>query len=304
MKTSELAHGNWFHILTNFGISESFLKGKHTACPLCGGTDRFRYDDYKGNGNYFCSGCGPNAGFNLLMKFKDWTYAEAAREIDYYLGKDAIERPIPKKKIDYDDRKVAIEKILKRSKKAEAGDAVYEYLNNRGLDHVPSAIGYCSNLFHVEAKKKYEGMVCRIVDVNGLTVSLHRTFLKDGKKAPVNNPRKILAPIGTIKGCAIRLFKVKDELLGIAEGIESSLAVQRLFNIPCWAAMNAGNLETFEPPEDVRGIIIYGDNDKNNRGQQAANILSGRLVKKGLEVDIMIPDTEGNDWLDELNNIS
>jgi len=280
MKTSEAAHGKWRYILTNLGIKESFLKGKHVSCPLCGGKDRFRFDDRTGSGDYFCNKCGAGKGFKLLMKFNQWTFAEAAREIDEFLGNKTFKELPPEPKINYDSRMEALQKILNKSKKVERGDGVYKYLNNRGINQIPSSIGICSSLFNVEAKKSFEAMVCRIVDAQGKTVSLHRTFLKDGKKAPVKNPRKICSPIGTIRGCAIRLFKEK-ELLGISEGIETSLAVQELFKMPCWAVMNAGNLEAFEPPETVRDIVIYADNDLNKRGEEAANILGDRLTKQG-----------------------
>ena len=39
------AHGRWPGVLTAFGIPAGMLVNRHGPCPLCGGTDRFRFDD-------------------------------------------------------------------------------------------------------------------------------------------------------------------------------------------------------------------------------------------------------------------
>src|SRR3546814_2638776 len=40
----------WPSILPQFGISPSYLTGKQTPCPTCGGKDRFRFDNKDGRG--------------------------------------------------------------------------------------------------------------------------------------------------------------------------------------------------------------------------------------------------------------
>ena len=73
-------------ILLQLGIDEQFLTGKHTACPLCEGTDRFRFDNQKGSGSYICNQCGAGYGFDLLMAVHGWTFATAAAEVDKVVG--------------------------------------------------------------------------------------------------------------------------------------------------------------------------------------------------------------------------
>ena len=46
----EVAQGRWRSILTVLGIDERALSGKHGPCPMCGGKDRFRFDDREGRG--------------------------------------------------------------------------------------------------------------------------------------------------------------------------------------------------------------------------------------------------------------
>ena len=64
------ANGRWYEILTSLGVSAHYLQDKHGPCPLCGGKDRFRWDDLEGRGTYICNQCGAGTGVTLVMKFK------------------------------------------------------------------------------------------------------------------------------------------------------------------------------------------------------------------------------------------
>ncbi len=55
MSTIERARGRWSEILPRLGIDARFLRNRHGPCPLCGGKDRFRFDDRDGSGSYFCN---------------------------------------------------------------------------------------------------------------------------------------------------------------------------------------------------------------------------------------------------------
>ena len=59
------AQGHWTKILISNGIDEKFLKNKHGPCPVCGGKDRFRFDNKDGRGTFFCNHCGPGDGVGL-----------------------------------------------------------------------------------------------------------------------------------------------------------------------------------------------------------------------------------------------
>jgi putative DNA primase/helicase len=58
MNTVERARGRWREILPIFGIETRYLHNRHGPCPLCGGKDRFRFDDRDGSGSYYCNQCG------------------------------------------------------------------------------------------------------------------------------------------------------------------------------------------------------------------------------------------------------
>ena len=62
---AEIATGRWGYILPALGMPEEFLKDKHGACPMCGGKDRFRYDNKQGRGTWICNQCGAGDGYSL-----------------------------------------------------------------------------------------------------------------------------------------------------------------------------------------------------------------------------------------------
>jgi putative DNA primase/helicase len=119
-----------------------------------------------------------------------------------------------------------------------------------------------------------------------------------GRKAPVDAPRRLMA--GTVaKGAAIRLAPPGDAL-GIAEGIETALSASVLFGVPCWAALNAAMLATWQPPPKITRIIIFGDNDASYSGQAAAYALARRLGSENCAVEVRLPTEPGTDWNDVL----
>ncbi len=60
------AKGRWPDILAELGIEISRNR-KHGPCPVCGGKDRFRFDDKDGSGTFFCNQCVPKSGDGLAL---------------------------------------------------------------------------------------------------------------------------------------------------------------------------------------------------------------------------------------------
>jgi hypothetical protein len=112
-------------------------------------------------------------------------------------------------------------------------------------------------------------MVAMLIGPDDKPSTLHRTYLTvEGCKASVADPRRLM-PGKVKKGSAVRLFP-HEGVLGIAEGIETAFAAADLFGVPCWAAINSGMLADWDPPAEVREVIIFGDNDAKAAGQAAA----------------------------------
>ena len=142
-------------------------------------------------------------------------------------------------------------------------------------------------------------MVALVSGQDGKGVTLHRTYLNGTKKADLESPKKLMPHGGNMKGAAIRLFKPTD-VLGVAEGIETACAATQMFDIPTWACVSSTILESFEPPDNVRKVVIFADNDNNYVGQSAAYRLAKKLYGKPFDriVDVQIPTLK--DFNDEL----
>ena len=90
----DLTNGRWPDLLSHFcALSPEQLSDKHQPCPLCGGKDRYRFDDRDGTGSWFCNQCGgrdqmggAGSGMDLLMRFTGWTFNEAVSRIRSYLN--------------------------------------------------------------------------------------------------------------------------------------------------------------------------------------------------------------------------
>jgi putative DNA primase/helicase len=142
------------------------------------------------------------------------------------------------------------------------------------------------------------GMLAMVSAPTGKPAMLHRTFLTpDGKKAPVDKVRMFCA--GKVPtGSAVRLAP-SAPFMGVAEGVETSLAAAQMFGVPTWAALCDRGVEKFEPPTAVEHLIIFGDNDANGAGQRAAYALAARLSSR-TRIEVRIPDQPDTDWNDVL----
>jgi len=296
MKARELATGKWRSVLTQLGVPEASLDGKHHPCPSSGqGSDRFRFADRNGSGNYFCD-CsqGEKGGMGLLMCCRGLGYAEAAREVERVVGGAKEEAKKPAR-----DPRIALNAT--RRKLTPPGSEVIEYLRGRGLSVAP-AIKQARLDYWVSGERigDYECMVALVTGADGSPQSYHVTYLVGGNKADVETPRKLMTPVDTVTGGAIRLFPAAKEM-GVAEGIETAIAASILFRLPVWAAVSAGCLEAFVPPDECEHLTVFGDNDASYTGQAAAYALAKRMTKAGRECVVIVPQTVG-DWNDVLLN--
>jgi len=93
-KINDIARGHWLFILSRLaGLSKSELSDKHGPCPLCGGKDRYRFDDDDERGTWFCNQCGGKeqqggggTGMDLLLRKNNWTFKYAVTQIKSVLG--------------------------------------------------------------------------------------------------------------------------------------------------------------------------------------------------------------------------
>lgn len=297
----EVAVGRWPAILVGFGLSMRFLSGKHAPCPLCGGKDRFRFDNKEGRGTYHCSQCGPGDGFSLLLKWSKQPFATIADQIRKIVGDSSLQPVIPPAP-DPNQQLDAIRRVWKRSRTPESNGPVDLYVRSR-LRHSWPLVGVRE---HPAARREaggsgYPAMIWPIQTHAGDLVNLHITLLTPaGEKAPVEKS-KLYMPGSLPSGAAVRLCPA-GEVMGIAEGIETAMAASLMHDdMPVWAATNANLLTKWEPPEITTKVVVFADNDANYTGQSAAYQLANRLVtQRKIAVEVIVPRETGKDFADVL----
>jgi putative DNA primase/helicase len=296
----EAARGRWHEILPAFGISSQYLKNKHGPCPMCGGRDRWRFDDKEGTGTFYCSQCGSGDGFMLLQKFSSEGFLNLSKQVE------KIVHTSTKQPRQQNDARMTPEQALARCKtiwdKAEPvteGSPVGKYHLNRFGRIFDRPSIRSGRMFHPDERREIPVMICKISDWGGKPANLHLTFLDHhGRKARVSPQRKILQ--GSVpEGGAIRLAR-GGASLGIAEGVETALSAEMLFGIPVWSAINTSILTKWAPPSGVEEITVFADNDLNYAGQSKAYALANRLSLKGFKVSVRVPPEPGQDWNDVL----
>jgi len=289
MKIPDAARGRWRELLPAFGIDTRLLTGKHVSCPVCGGKDRFRFDDRDGVGSFYCAQCGAGDGFTLAMKATGKSFREVADIIAQELGIKNTLDPQYSAKPKNDQRKL-LQSVWDGGRKPEDGSHVSLYLIGRVGCQWPSNA--------IREGIQYTTMIAKIIGADDKPVNLHVTYLtKDGQKADVTPNRKVL-PGSLPEGCAIRLAPAAG-IMGVAEGIETAISASLMFDMPVWACVNASLLAKWIPPDIAKVVYVFGDNDLNYTGQAAAYRLANRLaVQFKLGVEIRIPDLPGTDWND------
>ena len=295
--TIERARGRWREILPQLGIETHFLCNKHGPCQICGGKDRFRFDDREGSGSYYCNQCGPGPGLLLIRKLRGWDHKTACAAVDKIIGSGNLAPPTQHSPKSAERRAATIQRLLRDARQP---DVVTAYLRRRGIAVTSDVLkGYWRCPYYDEDRRKligtFRAVIAPIVGPDGTLQSVQRIY-----DADLDPRKKIMPPIDTISGAAVRLHEPLDEL-GIAEGVETALAVRQLYGLPVWAALSEGGIKSFCPRSGLQQLHIFADNDSNYVGQVAAFNLARRLRRDGLTVDVHVPPVADTDWLDVLN---
>lgn len=264
MKIREItnkAQDRWSYILQSLNIKVG--NGKHCPCPVCGGKDRFRFDNKNGRGTYICNQCGSGDGLNLIKLFFNCDAKEASKIVSKCLLINQNHNDfIYKSTSTYETKELEIldypicRKIEYLLSKAVLGKS--NYLTQKGLNFEVPILNNKLFVPLVNIKGQYTGG--QFID-------------HDGKKYLMKGSKKKGAFI-VIKSKLNRPLDVK-KILGsasnivICEGLATGLSI--------WAfrpesivisAIDAGNIiHVAKAVRDINQnvkIIIAGDNDIGN----------------------------------------
>lgn len=296
--TKQRAQGKWTGIISHI-CGEQATSRKHGPCPICGGKDRYRYDNKNGNGDWYCNVCGVGDGFRLLQETLGVDFAEAARQVDRLIATVPLDDEPFKPDIDIKKRQRNLNTLWKNAK---APQFAIEYLRHRGIPEqviksLTSDVRGIESCWHSGDACHYPAMLALIRSPKGKPVSIHRTYI-----GAQDNGKKIMPPIETINGGYVKLGE-PDKHLVIAEGIETALAASAVTNMPAWATISAHGMEQFKTiPRHVESVIIVADNDHSFTGQAAAFKCAANLRnRKGIATQVWMPAIEGDDMLDTLS---
>lgn len=298
--TKQAARGKWDAIITHF-LGPKAVSRKHTSCPICGGSDRYRYDNKRNDGDWICNHCGAGDGFKLLMGALGSGFAETAKSVDSIVGN--IEAEPFRDNIDMGRRRQALNDTWKHAKSPKT---VAQYLTGRNIpawviQQAKDLRGH-PNMLHVDDENNHSyrpAMAALIRNSKGEPISIHRTYLGINQKE-----KKIMPPLENITGGAVRLGEPNDTLV-LAEGIETALAAWAITGHPAWATISAHGLAEFKSiPRHVTKVIIAGDNDASFTGQAAA-FECAKYMKNRLNVETVVtmPKQLGYDMQDVLSRL-
>ncbi|EPU3564141.1 primase-helicase zinc-binding domain-containing protein [Escherichia sp. MOD1-EC4550] len=264
--TVKQACGHWPRILPALGVT--VIKNRHLTCPVCGGSDRFRFDDKEGRGTWFCNQCGAGDGLKLVEKVFGVTPSEAAGKVNAETGNLPPVAPevIAVAEAETEaDRKAAATLAVRLMEKTRPATS-NAYLTCKGFPALE-----CLTL---TAMHKTGGVTFRAGDVvvplydnTGVLVNL-QLINADGLKRTLKG--------GQVKGAChiIEGKKQAGKRLWIAEGYATALTVHHLTGETVMVALSSVNLLSLASLARQKypacQIVLAADRDLNGDGQSKA----------------------------------
>lgn len=283
-----VARHRWPSILHQFNIVVP-ANNKHGPCPVCGGKDRFRFDDREGRGTWFCNQCEPHAGdgLDLLAKAMKVSVSEAAHWLATLLPITAV---VPVENMSVEpDIATAVKELLSHCQYQTS-----PYLLKKQLDDRVQVLGDTSR-----ADSGYPSgtTVFTLVNVDG-TLTGAQVIAPDGQKRFLKHSR--------LAGAFVVVRhddRIQPETIIIAEGVATALAICRFATGSVFAALSATNMVNVATALKAKypqaNFILAGDNDadgqrKDNPGRHYAEKAAAAVGR-----NVALPPTsEKMDWDD------
>ncbi|TCN87875.1 primase-helicase zinc-binding domain-containing protein [Shewanella fodinae] len=280
------ANGHWFDVLNGLGIAVHC--NKHQPCPVCGGKDRFRFDDKDGRGTWFCNQCEPNSGDGLALVCHTFGVKpyQAACMVAPLVGLD-MGQPIDAERVKRHQKRAEQQQLQRQQQQLKArekaaqlaysiarnycclADASNAYLQSKGV--LPFGSLQLKAPITINGGKAIKSDTLVIPVFNGAHISSLQFIASDG--------RKTFLAGGQIKGGMFPLCSqiTATGTIYIGEGFATCAAVAEdkpASQVIC--AFNAGGLvdvaqivRRYRPQAE---IIILADNDISGTGKHYARL--------------------------------
>ncbi|WP_275554664.1 primase-helicase zinc-binding domain-containing protein [Mixta sp. Marseille-Q2659] len=284
--TVKAATGLWPQLLPALGISIHAC-GRHGACPVCGGKDRFRFDNQDGRGTWLCNQCGAGDGLNLVEKALAVNTKEAAVRVAGMLG------TLPQATLTGPGKPE--DKASAQTDAAEQAQALIAaavirtdnaYLLSKGL-HDTQVLTLSAGLRCGGISFAAGDLLVPLTGEDGTAVNVQLISAAGDKRT---------LPGGRVKGAWHLAGRPDGKTLWLTEGYATGLTVHRLTGQAVYVALSANNLPALAAqlrqvyPDAL--MLIAADHDDNGTGQlkaeEAAKICGGKAA---------LPPVNG-DWND------
>lgn len=263
-------NGAWRQTLENYGCH--LPSGRHHGpCPVCGGKDRFRFDDKDGRGTWFCSQCDPQSGGGLLLlsRFLGKPTIEVANEL---LGNtpERSRAPVYRSFVSDDQiRKANHEQARKGAEALLASSELrqHPYMSDRGLDgqwlvNGEPIMGRDRSVIQpgellLVAAYKAEGDGSMLVNVQKIKANKEKRPIYGGDMAAVYHK-----------------LDGHQKLIAIAEGYATGVTVNQVTGATTYVAFQTGNLASVSAwvasQHPGVPVVFFADNDEHGAGLRYA----------------------------------
>ena len=285
----QAAQGKWADLIfPRFGIEVQWKK--KTPCPACGGSDRFRYDDKNGSGDYYCQQCGPGDGISLIEKCTHMKFLEVIQEVGAIVGLDASSKITDEHRATWRKErelraKEQRERELKRQEQiARKAEGIFRnaYLGEQSLYLTEKQVDKDPNI-----KVTHDGnLLIPAYDEHGKMWNL-QTITPDGQKLFIQESG------GRTGGCFFVIGEVQPDLydahiICIAEGYATGMSIHMATGHPVALSFVANNLPKVGAAlrrKYPKAVFVYcadDDSAKQDTGlkyaQEAQAITGGIIV--------------------------
>lgn len=261
--TMRSAQGHWPRLLPALGISV-LLNGQHSPCPLCGGKDRFRFDDKAGKGSWICNQCGAGDGLNLVEKALQLSPSQAARQVAELIGDSA---PAVTATLNKQDKTLARQNAVQQARQIVASaqeQPRQAYLSAKGWPGVEALT--LAQPLRVGGIGYQRGDLAVPLTVAGGEVVNVQLINAAGDKRTL--------PGGQVKAAFHFFAGIDSKRLWLTEGYATGLTVHELTGDSVYVALSANNLPSLaallraQYPDAT--LLIAADRDDNGTGQDKA----------------------------------